>query len=249
MRTSATLSISGKLGSGKTVSMANLVARMDLDQPCAYAFCASQEPTSLKANNILGSVAFNLLDNLPTEAVAWKKVEQKDRTNTFNPDSIIDTLLDLLPEDRPYIIIVDGLEDSSDADSIDVILGLRRLMQHRFVLLCYSSRSDSRFQHIAEQHLAPEFSISHDESKHDEELESYIMEEVARRNATRHLSPDLEALVKQQLIAGAQGMLVIRTTCKESVTKRRFAGIYGFRFSLTQSFLPTPKLSSRMTRS
>lgn len=75
-RTSATLCISGKLGSGKTVSMANIVARTNLEQPCAYVFCESQEPSSLKATNILGSIAFHLLDNLPTGAVSWAPEEE-----------------------------------------------------------------------------------------------------------------------------------------------------------------------------
>ncbi|KAJ0120131.1 hypothetical protein J7T55_000986 [Diaporthe amygdali] len=207
MQISTSICVSGKLGSGKTVSMANIVARMDLVQSCAYVFCAAQEPISLKATNILGSIAFNLLDDLPTEAIVWKEVEKsKERINAFDPESIVDFVLDLLPKDRTYVIIADGLEDCSDDDIFDVINGLRRLMQHRLVLLCYSSRSDSRFQDIAKRRLAPRFLVSHDDYKHDEELEAYIVKEIARRNATRQLSPDLEEFVKKQLIGGAQGM-------------------------------------------
>lgn len=219
MRTSATLCVSGKLGSGKTVSMANIVARTDLEHPCAYAFSAAQEQNSLKATSILGSVAFSLLDHLPTESVPWREAE-KDNTmiNPFDPESIIDFVLDLLPNDRMYIVVADGLEDCSDADMTDVIFGLRRLIQNRNVLLCYSSRSDSRFHHIASQHLAPTFSISHDDFNHDAELEAYIVGEVTRRNASRHLSPDLEELVKSQLIIGAQGMLVVSILDEESIS-------------------------------
>lgn len=206
---SATLCVSGKLGSGKTVTMANIVARMDLEQPCAHAFCATQEPSSLKATSILGSVAFNLLDHLPPGAMAWENAEQFDAMiNVFDPESIVNFVLALLPMDRRYIIIVDGLEDCADADITDVMSGLCYLTQKRVVLLCYSSRSDSRFQHLAKQYLEPEFLISHDDVNHDVELESYIVKEVTRRNTTRHLSPELEDLVKKQLIIGAQGMSV-----------------------------------------
>lgn len=250
MQKSTTLCISGKLGSGKTVSMANIVARTDLEQPCAYAFCASQEPTSLKATDVLGSIAFSLLDHLPPEAMVWGDAEQSDAMiNTFDPESIINFVLGLLPLDRTYIIIVDGLEDCSDADITDVMSGLRRLAQSRVVLLCYSSRSDSRFQLVAKQNLTPEFLISHDDSHHDAELESYIVKEVTRRNTTRHLSPDLEGLVTKQLILGAQGMSVGKILDKENVTKQMSAGIYGLRFSLIQSFLPIQRSSSRMTTS
>lgn len=212
-RTSATLCVSGKLGSGKTVSMANIVARTGLEHPCAYAFCAAQEQNSLKATGILGSIAFNLLDHLPTSAVPWREAERnKAMINIFDPERIIDFVLDLLPNDRLYVVVADGLEDCCDADMSDVIFGLCRLIQNRSILLCYSSRSDSRFHQVANQHLQPRFSISHDDFNHDAELEAYIVEEVTRRNASRNLRPDLEELVKNQLILGAQGMSVDNTS-------------------------------------
>lgn len=207
MERSATLCVIGKLGSGKTVTLANVVARMNLDQPCAHAFCASREPTSLDATHILGSIAYNLLDNLPAEATSRRKVEE-NQSKLFEPESIIKLLLSLLPKDRKYIIIADGLEDCSSDDIDDVLHGLCRLMQNRVVLFCYSSRSDSRFQQVCDQKLAPNFSVSHDDINHDVELQAYILEEIDRRNETRHLPPELEDLVKQQLVIGAQGMSV-----------------------------------------
>lgn len=246
---SATLSIHGKLGSGKTVSMANIVARMNIDHPCSYVFCATQEPTSLKATNILGSIAFNMLESLPAEATAWTKVFENDMPKAFDPKAITALLLSLLPQDRTYIIIADGLENCSDADRDDVFFGLQCLRQNRLVLLCYSSRSGSRFQHVAKQDLPPEFTISMGGSNHGSEIEAYIKEEVTRRNATRHLSVDLEELVKQQLIGWANEMLVIKHTHETSGTKIEIAGICGCRFSLTQSSPRTQKSSIQMSRS
>lgn len=205
MQKSATLCVSGKLGSGKTVTLANMVARMNLDQTCAHAFCAFREPTSLEATNILGTIAYNLLEDLPAES----KVEES-QSKPFEPESIIELLLCLLPQNRKYIIIADGLEDCSNDDIDEVLLGLCRLMQKRVVLLCYSSRSDSRFEQVANQKLTPDFSVSHDDRNHDVELQAYILGEIQRRNESRHLPLDLEDLVKQQLILGAQGMSVPR---------------------------------------
>lgn len=218
MQTSATLFVSGKLGSGKTVSMANIVARTNVEQPCAHALCASQEPNSLTALGILGSIAFSLLDHLPPEAMAWRDAKQFDAMiDAFDPESIINFLLALLPVDRTYIIVADGLEDCPDAEITDVISGLCRLKKNRLVLLCYSSRSDSRFHLLAKEHLSPEYSASLDDVNHDAELEAYIVQEVTRRNATRHLSPELEDLVKKQLIVGAQGMSVAQVLVEESI--------------------------------
>ncbi|KAI7788245.1 hypothetical protein LA080_012312 [Diaporthe eres] len=115
-----------------------------------------------------------------SEAIAWREAEQFDAMiSVFDPESIVNLVLALLPMDRTYIIIVDGLEDCFDADITDL---------------------------VAKQHFEPEFSISHDDVNHDAELESYIVKEVATRNTTRHLSPELEELVMKQLILGAQGM-------------------------------------------
>lgn len=250
MKKSATLCISGKLGSGKTVSMANIVARMDLEQPCAHAFCASQEPNSLKAASVLGSFAFNLLDHLPTESIDWREAEQYSvLISTFDSESVLDLVLDLLPEDRTYVVIADGLEDCPDADIADVISGLCRLIQERTVLLCYSSRSDSRFHHVAKQRLAPDYKISLDDFNHDAEIEAYIVQEVTRRNSKRHLSSDLEELVKKQLIIGAQGMSVKSTPEDLSITKQTLTGICGLHFSLTQSSLLIQMSSLRMNTS
>lgn len=209
--TSSTLCISGKLGSGKTVTMASLVAQVSLIQTCSFFFCALKEQGNRRATTVLGSIAFHLLDSVPGDDSIWDVLSKGEDTNSrvFTSSEIIRVLIDILPEHKKFVVILDGLGDYPDDEITEVISSLRILMAHRKVLLCYTARSGSVFQRIVAQELAVNFSLSLDDNMHDEEMRAYITEEVARRRQISQpelFTDELEELVKKQLLAGAQGM-------------------------------------------
>ncbi|KAF7554599.1 hypothetical protein G7Z17_g2803 [Cylindrodendrum hubeiense] len=121
-------------------------------------------------------------------------------------EGIIDTLLSLIPKDRRYHLVLDGLEDVEDEEVKDILISLERMMQSRIVLLCCSCRTGARFQRIALTHLRSDHLIPLNDQSHNDEIKEFINKEVERRNSSRHLKPELEALVKKQLIAGSRGM-------------------------------------------
>ncbi|KAK7697028.1 hypothetical protein SLS64_013984 [Diaporthe eres] len=208
---SSTLCVSGKLGSGKTVMMANIVAQINMHQTCAFFFCTFKDQDSLKATAVLGSIAFHLLDSIPGDDSTWDVLSRQDDTvsRVLTSAEIINLLTNLLPEHAKYVLVLDGLEDCPNDEITEVIHGIRRLMARRIVLLCYSARSGSMFQRLTVEKLAAKISISLDEEMHDEEIKAYITEEIARRKQTSQpglFSDELVELVKQQLLAGAQGM-------------------------------------------
>lgn len=168
MHKSSTICVRGKLGSGKTVAMASIVAEMNIDQPCAF-FCTFKEPDSLLAVNILGSIAFHLLHGLPAQDIPWDALAGRNTalSGVLSPDGIVDVILELAPQNRRYAIVIDGLEDCLDDEISDVTLGLNRLLENRVILLCYSARSESQFERRAKTTLAADFSVSLDERKHD----------------------------------------------------------------------------------
>lgn len=209
--TSSTFCISGKLGSGKTVTMANIVAQINMHQTCGFFFCTFKDQESLKAITVLRSIAFHLLDSIPVDDSTWDVLSRQADTTSrvVTSTGIIDLLTEILPEKARYVLVLDGLEDCLDDEFTDVMHGLRRLMERRVVLLCYSSRSGSIFQQIAVQCLTAKFSLSLDDERHHDEIKAYITEQVARRKQTSQpglFSDELVELVKQQLLAGAQGM-------------------------------------------
>lgn len=209
MKQSSALCVSGKLGSGKTVAMANIVAEMSNERLCAYFFCAFKEPKSLEANTIFRSIAYHCLEILEDNQAMWDSIVGKYGAGfptVSSPDQILDFMLKFLPRGREYVIVLDGLEECTEEDIEDVLSGLRRLMKDRIVLLCYSARSESRFQGAARRKLNTGFSVSLNESEHDEEISAFIMDEIHRRNVSQHLSSELEELVIRQLVAGSQGI-------------------------------------------
>lgn len=208
---SSTLCISGKLGSGKTVTMANIVAQTNLHQTCAFFFCTFKDQESLKAATVLGSLAFHLLDSIPSEDSTWESLSRQDDTisRVLTSTGIIRLLTSLLPKNAKYVVLLDGLEDCPNDEITEVIYGLRRLMARRVVLLCYSARSGSMFQRLTVQKLAANLSLSLDQEMHDEEIKAYITKEIDRRRQTSQpglFSDELVELVKQRLFTGAQGM-------------------------------------------
>lgn len=208
---SSALCISGKLGSGKTVTVASLVAQVSMLQTCSFFFCTLQEQGSRKATTVLGSIAFHLLDSIPGDDLIWDILSRDEDTNSrvFTSSEIISVLIDLLPEHKRFVIVIDGLGDCPSDDITEVISGIRRLMVCRKVLFCYTARSGSMFQRLTAQNLAVNFSLSLDEKMHDEEIKAYITEEVSRRRRISQpelFTDELEELVRKQLLAGAQGM-------------------------------------------
>lgn len=208
---SSTLRICGKLGSGKTVMMANIVAQINMHQTCAFFFCTFKDQESLKATAVLGSIAFHLLDSIPGDDSTWDVLSRQEDTasRVLTSAGITRLLTELLPEHERYVLVFDGLEDCPNDEITEVIHGLRRLMACRTVLLCYSARSGSMFQQLTVQKLAAKFSVSLDEEMHDGEIKAYITEEIARRKQASQpglFSDELVELVRQQLLAGAQGM-------------------------------------------
>lgn len=208
---SSILIISGKLGSGKTVTMANIVGQNNMPQTCAFFFFTFQDQESLKATAMLGSIAFQLLDSIPGDDSTWNVLSrQKDtKSRVLNSTGIINLSTELLPEHARYLLVFDGLEECPDDEITEVISGLRRLMVHRVVHLCYSARSGSMFQRFAAQNLGAKFPVSLDDEMHDEEIKAYISEEVARRRQSSQpglFNDELVEVVKKYLLAGAQGM-------------------------------------------
>lgn len=208
---SSTMCVNGKLGSGKTVTMANLVAHMTLHQTCAFFFCTFKEQESLKARSVLGGIAFHLLDSIPAGDSAWDVLSSKEETKSrvLTCTGIISLLTDILPEHGRYVVAFDGLEDCPNDEITEVVSSLQRLMARRVVLLCYSARAGSTFHRLTAENLAAKYSLSLVEKMHDDEIKAYITKEVARRRQTSQpglFNDELVALVEKQLLAGAHGM-------------------------------------------
>lgn len=206
---STALWVSGSLGSGKTVILANVVADIHLQQKCLFAFCSSKNSGSVKGTNIIGSLAYQYFNGIPIDSPFWAGMnddEVGEKTNST--EGVVQLLLAAIPKDECIFIAVDGLEECADDDITDVLLFLKPLMGARRTHLCCSSRPESVLRSRFSSFIANDqiFGVTLNSQARYDEIKDFIAAEIQRRTVDRPLDPDLELLMRSQLVAGAQGM-------------------------------------------
>ncbi|KAM7219820.1 hypothetical protein V8F06_004854 [Rhypophila decipiens] len=231
--------LSGNIGSGKTVAAANIISALQAyedPQSTAVAgfFCRGDDPRTLEADMIIGSLVHQLVRSLgPTAERAINRYTPENST----PSEVIDTTLKALPKDRHYFIVIDAL-DECDTDTIievatklasgahaDLVVGgaqINLTVESLGFSCLYTCRVDSPMLPVIKKLFSPTktrsntgvdlgtqiYHISMSDPGRDHEIEAYITSEIAARREIRNLSPELEAAVTAALIAGAQGMFL-----------------------------------------
>ncbi|KAI1207979.1 uncharacterized protein F4807DRAFT_468880 [Annulohypoxylon truncatum] len=217
---SCILWLNGSIGSGKTVTMANIVGDIHLKQPAIYFFCMPKDPDSLRAAKILGSIAHQFFSNIPIKNSFWNLLNPEAiTTNTSTCDGIIDLLLQGMGPNEKHFIVLDGLEDCSDEEAEDITRSIQSLMESRRIMLCSASRPESNIQQKFASNIQEGNYISVTMSNEQRlgEIKDFINVEVDRRTQSRQLDRELVTLIKTQLIAGAQGMFLWVTLQLEAV--------------------------------
>ena len=133
----------------------------------AFFFCRFDETDSLKAKTIIGSIARQLMCDLP--AKAFRAFNQKNIDET----SIISALEAMLSHTRQYFIVLDGLDECEEAqvkEVAEIFHGLL-LSPHLRINLFWSSRPNvlswlpGRFltqQHIDLETVENQSRVAHD---------------------------------------------------------------------------------------
>ncbi|RSM05266.1 hypothetical protein CDV31_009664 [Fusarium ambrosium] len=197
----AVLWLKGNLGSGKTVTMASAAAHLILAAPgmepkgavtVSYFFCQSDNPKTLSATTLLGSIVGQVLQNLAQEPSLMSFLEQTEITqdSCARLKDFVEILLKCTPSNWRGIFILDGLDEMPQEDADDVFGQLKRLNGHR--------RSN----------MDVEWTLSMETADRSDEIRAYIATEISRWNRIRPLPTELERLVEEQLVAGCQGMFL-----------------------------------------
>lgn len=208
--------VRGNLGSGKTVAMANIVGSLlSSVSPKSSSwtlsmFCQSTTPHSLQSRWILGSLAYQLLQQQEAagaESVVTTALEKY----MANPDAlsasvITNLILDALKASATCFIILDALEECAEDDIKQVMKCLQRLKSRRKVHICWSSRNEPKFASIASAYMSTHNFISMSNAAKGPEMSAFIEAELDRRRNARSLTPGLEAVLKERLNTGAHGM-------------------------------------------
>ena len=127
---SCTLMYTGKLGSGKSVLLANIVDDLNLHVQSknivvAYFFCRHDIPESLKARTVIGSLARQLLRPIPDLAMVAEFLNETSPALDF--ERIFSLLRRALSPNCKAYFILDGLDECDYAERKILIQQLRKL--------------------------------------------------------------------------------------------------------------------------
>ncbi|KAL7755715.1 hypothetical protein ACKLNR_014242 [Fusarium oxysporum f. sp. zingiberi] len=214
---SCTLLYSGKLGSGKSISLANMVDDLNLNRkdnfPVAYFFCRHDVPESLQALTILGSLARQLLCTTGELTTMSEDLAVKGLP-ALDPDGILQLLNRTLnPTCRAYCIL-DGLDECDENQREDMIRRLQQVQSVFPLLVCLSFRQEAgNALTLRPEHFAKPSVIFIPENNPD--IAEFIQTELERRLESRVESrrlrvgvPTLVLEIRDALVERAQGMFL-----------------------------------------
>lgn len=212
---SSTLWLTGVLGSGKTVCMANVVE--DLISTAAtgtvsYFFCMYDAAESLKASTIIGSLARQLFDGLPLDS--FDRVADGANKTEIDADRVLSYLQEMLPsKQRRHYFIIDGLDECKESEVRLLLDYMKRLFRsdHQFQMFCSSRQSVLEWgPPLVNTQWRISMSMAASETK--SELAEYIERELEQRIESRSFRPSnpmtLFPAIVDALLQGAKGMLV-----------------------------------------
>lgn len=212
-KTSCTLICTGKLGSGKSVLLANIVDDLNCDVqslicPVAYFFCRYDLAESLTSNTMLRSLARQLLQPIKElTSLSRERLETGNFPDTFK---LFDLLAMVVPPKFQACIIIDGLDACDKAESKQVLKDLQRLQDLFPIRVCLSFRTDFKSgQNMLHREMKTQTVFSIPEENPD--IEGFITAELERRLESRHLkigNPGIIAEIHDALTCGAQGMFL-----------------------------------------
>lgn len=208
---SCTLVYTGKLGSGKSVLLANIVDDLNIHvqnkmTPVAYFFCKHDISESLKARTIIGSLARQLLRTTPDLNMA---AHLCDKT-ALDIETILNELRRALPSNTKAYFVLDGLDECDHSEAEILIQQLQELQKVLVLLLCVSYRVEPRkaLELSFEQFIEPSFASIPDVNP---EIDAYIDAELTNCLESKKLvigEPTLKEEIQDALLKGAQGMFL-----------------------------------------
>jgi hypothetical protein len=208
-----TLLYTGKLGSGKSVLLANIVDDLVLSTEeerhlVAYFFCKHDIPESLQARTIIGSLARQLSCTIPDLGVLTESCEN---THTLgDTETVLEMLFQSALLDFKAYFVLDGLDECDNKEKEICVQAIRKIQEELNILVCVSFREEpnNELQTITDQLLATRIaSIPAD----NPDIESFIEADLKRCLRQERLTigdPTLILDIQDALSKGSQGMFL-----------------------------------------
>ena len=98
----------------------------------SYFFCQSNNPKTVSATNLLGSIVGQVLQNPALGASFVSLLEQTDTIPAHaTPEECIKILIKVTPSNWRGIFVLDGLDEISEEAVDDIFRQLQHLRKHR----------------------------------------------------------------------------------------------------------------------
>jgi hypothetical protein len=201
----------GRLGSGKSVLMANIVDDLNMNAQdnslVGYFFCRHDEAESLKTKTIIGSLARQLLLAAKTSAIDLKRFDENELKDE---EGLISMLATALATKHRAFFVLDGLDECGHSVAKEVIRYLR-IMQENFNLhVCVSLRLDPNklLRYPPDQFVQCTVTAIPSENP---DIDVFIEQELENRIQSNELivgNPGLILDIRDSLMAGSQGMFL-----------------------------------------
>jgi ankyrin repeat protein len=208
-----TLLYTGKLGSGKSVLLANIVDDLNLCTEkerlqVAYFFCKHDVSESLQARTIVGSLVRQLLRTVPDLDVLAKSCE--NAYTKGDTEKVLEMLFQGYSSDAKAHFVLDGLDECDNSEKETVVQALQKIQEKRKVLVCASFRAEpNKSLHSLINQLFATSVVSLPDDNPD--IESFIEAELERCLLQEYLTigdPTLILDIQDALSKGSQGMFL-----------------------------------------
>ena len=220
----STLLCSGIVGAGKTVLCANVIEELILNKSqgssLGYFFCRSDEAASLKAREIIGSLARQFFEDVPSAEFKFTEMDPGLGGITLDTERVLSFMLLLLPRHKHYVMVIDGL-DECEYDEVralvELLQSLLKSPKHVFKLF-WTGRSD--FATRVSAQLQPDHQIHILPSNNGPEIARFIqlaLEDALESNRLKLRDPNIILNIQDALESGANEMFVITSICYNHV--------------------------------
>ncbi|KAH8904984.1 hypothetical protein BR93DRAFT_759718 [Coniochaeta sp. PMI_546] len=227
---SSMLWVHGKLGSGKTVLLANMVGELygtrSPSQPptfttgprgvtdnripiTAYHFYNDNDPGSNSYEELIGSLFQQILAHLDAESEPVKRISEFFESS-ISPSleaEDIATLSESLPRQRPIFIIIDVMDDCQEETVREALWAINYMSEICEVHFCFSTRTDSPISRLVRA-IFPvvDYEVTMACAAATHEMKCFVEAELERRRHIRNLDESLAAIIKDVLVEASEGM-------------------------------------------
>jgi len=208
-----TLIYTGKLGSGKSVLLANIVDDLSLTTErkrplVAYFFCRHDVPESLQARTIIGSLVRQLLRTATDLSVLAKSCGSTHTSG--DTKEVLKLLFQGFSSNTKVYFVLDGLDECENEEREMLVQAIRKIQEKLKVLVCTSFREEPNngLQSITNQLLATRVVSIPDDNP---DIEAFIEADLERCLRQEHLiigDPALILDIQDALSKGSQGMFL-----------------------------------------